>query len=96
MQVYYNRTWGWVCAEQWDKQNADVVCKELGYTGSSTIYNKSPNARGNVTLWMSDIRCTGDEISLVSCTHGGWKFLGCGSVGHTGVVCLGQEGTIPL
>ena len=93
MQVYYNRTWGWVCAEQWDKQNADVVCKELGYTGSSAIHIGSTSRRGNDTLFMNNIQCTGNESSLESCAHGGWTHLGC-SVGQiAAVVCTGQEGT---
>ena len=93
VQMYYNRTWGWVCAEQWDKQDADVVCKELGYTGSSTIYNGSTGGQGNDTLFMNNIHCTGNESSLVSCARGGWTHLGCRFGQIAGAVCTGQEGT---
>ena len=60
--------------------------------GSSAIYNGSANVQGNDTLWMSNIRCIGNESSLVSCVHGGWTHLGC-AVGQTaGVMCTGDEG----
>ena len=34
VQVYYNKTWNWVCADQWDKQDADVACRMMDFDGS--------------------------------------------------------------
>ena len=35
VQVYYNNTWGSICDQMWDKKEADVVCRMMGYTGST-------------------------------------------------------------
>ena len=29
--MYHDGQWGTICDENWTKENADVVCKELGY-----------------------------------------------------------------
>jgi len=92
VQVYYNNTWGWICGQRFEKQDADVVCKELGYIRSSVIYNGLVNVQGNSSLWIDNLRCTGNESSLVSCAHGGWTNESCAVNQIAGVACTGPEG----
>ena len=92
VQVHYNRTWQWVCGEHWDKQDADVVCRWLGYSGSSDVYTNTTRVGDNDTTWINNVQCTGNEDSLFSCVHGGWRNNSCANNRAAGVVCSGSEG----
>lgn len=67
VQVYHSRTWGWICNQGWDKQDADVVCRELGFTKASMVYGSLKDKGG--VIWMKNIQCIGNETSLVLCDH---------------------------
>lgn len=92
VQVYLNNTWVWICHQHWDKQDADVVCTELGYTGTSVLYSGSANVQGNYTLWINSIQCIGNESSFAFCAHDGWTNGSCIIGQNAGVVCNGPEG----
>lgn len=93
VQVFYNNTWGWVCDEQWDKQNADVVCRELGLTNSSAAQIVVASNQEHGTIWTNNVQCVGNECSLFSCPRDGWKLNGsCGNNQRAGLVCSGCDG----
>jgi len=91
VQVYYNRTWQWVCGVHWDKQDADVVCRWLGYSNSSEIYTNTTQVGDNDTTWINNVQCTGNEDSLFSCVHGEWRNSSCANNRTAAVVCSGPE-----
>ena len=49
VEVYHNKTWGWVCADQWDKLDADVVCRMMEFDGSLSV--AFPTEAGEKEAW---------------------------------------------
>lgn len=94
VQVYYNNTWGSVCGQTWDKKNADVVCRMLGYINSTEPRNGADYGKGNGTIWLNNVQCTGTENSLFSCVHDGWRNHTCTSGNEANVSCIGPDGII--
>ena len=97
MQVYFNKTWGWVCDEQWNTPDADVVCRQLGYRSSSTALSAAADNHGQETgaAWMNNVQCGGNESSLLSCEHDGWILnRTCGNNQRAGLICSGTPGKI--
>jgi len=49
VEVFYNNTWGTVCDDYWGKEDADVVCKELGYPGALVALGNAAFGKGSTT-----------------------------------------------
>lgn len=70
VQVYANSTWLWVCADQWDKQAAEVACRMMDFEGSTAASIKYENDEKNeIGSWLNNIKCTGKESNLLLCGH---------------------------
>ena len=74
----YKGTWGTVCDTGWDKLDADVVCRMLGY--KRTLLTKTELAFGAGTgpVVLSNLGCRGTDNSLGECPHRGWYYGNCG------------------
>ena len=70
VQVYHRSTWGWVCDQQWDQKDADVVCHEWGFEAAPVFHADKPdNNDDNAAWWLTNVRCVGTELSIFSCLH---------------------------
>ena len=87
VEVFYNGTWGTVCDDSWDLTDASVVCRELGYGRAVKASVSAIFGQGNGTIWMGDVRCTGNERSLTECHQSGWGKQNCEHSKDAGVVC---------
>ena len=71
VEVYYNSQWGTVCDDYWDYIDADVVCRELGFT-SGTSMGEMAFGAGYGPIWLGDVNCTSVQFvcgtSRESCT----------------------------
>ena len=87
VEVQYNGTWGTICDDSWDLQDANVVCRQLGYHGALSAPHQAAFGRGTGQIWMDDVQCVGNELSISLCTHNGWGVHNCVHNEDASVVC---------
>lgn len=86
VEVFVHGKWGTVCDDHWDIQEANVVCRQLGFEGAVKEVNRASFGRGIGRIWMDNVHCTGNESSLTYCDHDGWG-ANCDHDKDAGVVC---------
>ncbi|XP_050925796.1 deleted in malignant brain tumors 1 protein isoform X4 [Lates calcarifer] len=89
VEIYHNNTWGTVCDDSWDLNNADVVCRELGCGVALSALESARFSPGTGQIWLDDVNCSGTETSLSECQHGGFGTHDCQHNEDAGVVCSG-------
>nr|XP_034315640.1 scavenger receptor class A member 5-like [Crassostrea gigas] len=67
LEVLLNNVWGTVCDDIWNTNNAQVVCRMLGYDGSAEATANAYFGKGVGQIWMDDVSCNGNEQSLTGC-----------------------------
>ena len=87
VEVYYNGSWGTVCDDDWDINDANVVCRELGFFRASGAPRVAKYGQGSGTTWMDNVRCQGDEASLLQCAHNGMGVENCSHSEDASVEC---------
>ena len=87
VEVLYSGTWGTICGDYWDLQDANVVCHQLGYDGALRAVRNAAFGQGTGQIWLDDVRCVGNERSISHCSHLGWGVHNCVHYKDAGVVC---------
>ncbi|CAJ0962253.1 unnamed protein product [Ranitomeya imitator] len=94
VEVFYNGDWGTVCDDGWTERNAQVVCRHLGFRGSSSLAIKAEFGPGNGLIFLDDVACTGTERSLVECSHSSWGQHDCSHSEDVGIRCSNDSNDI--
>ena len=88
--MYYNDEWGTVCSNGWDFNNAQVLCRQLGYGQWRSIVFVTAYlyGEGSGRIWLDNLKCSGNETTIGECSHAGWGIHDCGHDKDVGVQCL--------
>ncbi|XP_078597495.1 scavenger receptor cysteine-rich domain-containing protein DMBT1-like isoform X1 [Branchiostoma floridae x Branchiostoma japonicum] len=87
VEVYNNGQWGTVCDDEFDMNDAQVVCRQLGYGGADDARSDAAFGAGSDSIWLDNLACGGSESSIEYCRHNGWGTHNCGHNEDAGVVC---------
>ncbi|XP_031439840.1 deleted in malignant brain tumors 1 protein-like [Clupea harengus] len=87
VEIYHNGTWGTICDNSWDMNDAEVVCRQLGCGKAVSAPEKAYFGQGSGKTWLDDVGCSGNESSITQCKHNGFGIEDCGANQDAGVVC---------
>ncbi|XP_023932815.1 deleted in malignant brain tumors 1 protein-like [Lingula anatina] len=89
VEVFHNGEWGTVCDDDWDENDALVVCRMLGYnTWHADPLYRSHFGAGNGSILLDNVACSGNEASIQDCGHNGWRSHDCDHSEDAGVTCF--------
>ena len=82
VEVYYNGSWGTLCDDGWNIKAAKVVCKELSLGDVvEAVVDQRRFVRDDhfkkTKIWLSEVRCEGNEHSITKCKHQGMFLASC-------------------
>ncbi|XP_053406028.1 deleted in malignant brain tumors 1 protein-like isoform X2 [Mercenaria mercenaria] len=80
-------SWGTICDDYWDEDDAIVVCRQLGYYGGTPLRQAAFGA-GTGPIWFDNVKCRGNESTLFECAHRGIGTHNCNHTEDVGVICL--------
>ncbi|XP_052561062.1 deleted in malignant brain tumors 1 protein-like isoform X6 [Tympanuchus pallidicinctus] len=90
VEVFYNNEWGTVCDDNWDMNDAAVVCRQLGCGTALSAPGSARFGWGHSHIWLDEVHCTGEENDISQCAAKTWGVHNCHHGEDAGVVCSGN------
>ena len=91
VEILHHGAWGTVCDDGWDIQDAEVVCRMLGYDVAVEAPGSARFGAGSGQIVLDNVLCSGYEENLADCTHPCYGLHDCGHSEDAGVNC-GRNG----
>ena len=96
VEVFHNGTWGTVCDNGWDLNDAEVVCRQLGFGSAIVASGSAAYGQGSGEIWLNELNCIGTESNIGHCSHTGWGSHDCDHSEDAGIVCAVPNGNFAL
>ena len=87
VEINHDGRWGTVCDDLFDTNDANVVCRQLGYSGAADYHHRAHFGEGSGPIWLDNVACTGREKTLDTCPHNGFGNEDCKHDEDAGVTC---------
>uniref|UniRef100_A0A8C1M730 Neurotrypsin n=1 Tax=Cyprinus carpio TaxID=7962 RepID=A0A8C1M730_CYPCA len=88
VEVFHAGQWGTVCDDQWDDNDAEVVCRQLGLGGIAKAWVGAYFGAGSGRVLLDEVSCTGNELSIEQCPKTAWGEHNCDHTEDAGVSCI--------
>ena len=84
----FSYDWGGVCDDGFDLEEANVICREAGYSqGAHEVFIGSQFGKGLGHILLDELNCKGDESSILECKFDPWNVTDCNDNEWIGVSC---------
>ena len=91
VEIRYDGEWGTICDTGWGIRDADVVCRQLGYSRATDALHNAYFGEGSGPVHIALVRCRGNESELVFCPNLPLsRFQYCSHGDDAGVRCSGE------
>ncbi|XP_061088837.1 deleted in malignant brain tumors 1 protein-like isoform X2 [Conger conger] len=91
VEVHHGSSWGTVCDADFDQQDAEVVCRELGCGAPKELRRAAAFGQGEGQVWAEEIQCRGNESQINFCPTAPSQNQPCSHGNDVGLVCSGRE-----
>ncbi|XP_066269247.1 deleted in malignant brain tumors 1 protein-like [Branchiostoma lanceolatum] len=85
VEVFRNGEWGTVCDDRFELNDANVACRQLGFSGATAVKAGAAYGQGSGKIWLDEVACGGSETTLDACSH--ITTHDCAHTEDVGVVC---------
>ncbi|XP_030579774.1 scavenger receptor cysteine-rich type 1 protein M130-like, partial [Archocentrus centrarchus] len=86
LEVKSNQSWSSVCEADFDQQDAEVVCRELG-CGPPSVLQGALYGEVEAPVWSREFQCGGHESALLDCRSSGSARSSCSPGKAVGLTC---------
>ena len=83
--------WTSLCDQSWDLRDAQVACRELGYSPYGAMPTYGCYTEGQLSFGITSLNCTGSEDGLFNCSHSNPVLYNCRSHNDAGLICQSKR-----
>ncbi|XP_064447692.1 scavenger receptor cysteine-rich type 1 protein M130 isoform X3 [Mirounga angustirostris] len=87
VELWHGGSWGTVCDDSWDLEDAQVVCQQVGCGPALEALKEAAFGQGTGPIWLNEVTCKGNESSLWDCPARPWGHSDCGHKEDAAVRC---------
>ncbi|KAH0626624.1 hypothetical protein JD844_001708 [Phrynosoma platyrhinos] len=87
VEILHNGQWGTICDDNWDIEDARVICQQLGCGVARLAPGGAEFGSGSGQIWLDEVSCIGNESFLSQCQARPWGENNCNHGEDAAVVC---------